>query len=79
MSTTKTSTTTLGEWLSTRTAAARLGIHPDHLRRLRRIGGGPPFSRVGRVVRYAAADVEGWMRARLADSTAAEAVAEAGR
>ena len=65
-------------WLSTKQAAARLGIHADTLRRYRRIGGGPPFSRIGRAVRYRIEALEAWMGERLVASTAQEAAASSG-
>lgn len=60
-------------WLTTKQAAALLALHPDTLRRYRRDGGGPPFARVGRVVRYKLAELDAWMAQRSATSTAQEA------
>lgn len=61
-------------WIDTRTAADYLGVHPDHLRRLRRTGGGPVYSRLGpKAIRYRLRDIEEWMTSRLAASTAEEA------
>ncbi|MCA8975622.1 MAG: helix-turn-helix domain-containing protein [Planctomycetes bacterium] len=60
-------------WLSTKQAAALLAVHPDTLRRYRREGGGPPFSRIGRAVRYSATALDAWMQQRSATSTTDEA------
>lgn len=60
-------------WLTTKQAAALLVLHPDTLRRYRREGGGPPFARIGRVIRYKLAVLEAWMAQRTATSTADEA------
>ena len=60
-------------YLTTKDAAHMLGLHPDTLRRLRRIGGGPRFVRIGRAVRYRADDIEVWAATRTFTSTADEA------
>ncbi|MFO1076449.1 MAG: helix-turn-helix domain-containing protein [Planctomycetota bacterium] len=60
-------------WLTTKQAAALLALHPDTLRRYRREGGGPPFARIGRVIRYKAAVLDAWMQQRTATSLADEA------
>lgn len=49
-----------------------LSLHPDTLRRYRRVGSGPPFARIGRVVRYKVVALEAWMAQRTATSTADE-------
>ena len=59
-------------WLTTKQAAALLALHPDTLRRLRREGGGPTFTRIGRAARYRFSELEAWMQARSATSTADE-------
>lgn len=46
------------EYLDTREAAALLGVSVKTLEGLRRRGGGPPFVRVGKVVRYRRAELE---------------------
>jgi excisionase family DNA binding protein len=61
-----------GTWVDTKKAAEHLGIHRDSLRRFRRVGGGPPFTRIGRSVRYRLEDIDAWMRSRMAKSTAEE-------
>lgn len=60
-------------YLTTRGAAKLLGLHPDTLRRLRREGGGPPFVRIGRAVRYRLDVVDAWAAARTFKSTTDEA------
>ena len=49
--------------------AARIRIAVATLRRWRWSGGGPPFVRVGRCVRYDAADVRAWLGGRTRRST----------
>lgn len=49
-------------WLSTKEAARHVGLHPDTLRRLRRQGRGPRFSRVGRrLIRYSLDALNEWL------------------
>ncbi|MFC6214622.1 helix-turn-helix domain-containing protein [Fodinicurvata halophila] len=43
-------------------AAALLGAEVPTLRRWRQVGDGPPFLRIGRLVRYRRADLVSWMR-----------------
>ena len=50
--------------------ALRLAISVKTLRNWRWLGFGPPFVKVGRAVRYAAADLEAWIAQRTAMSTA---------
>ena len=49
-------------YLSTVRTAQRGGFHPDYLRRLRRIGGGPPYVRIGRAIRYDVEEFDAWMK-----------------
>lgn len=60
-------------YLTTKDAARVLGLHPDTLRRMRREGGGPPFVRIGRAIRYRLDVVDAWAAARTFKSTADEA------
>ena len=54
-------------WLSERETAALLGLGVDTVRRYRRAGVGPAWSRLGvRLVRYRRADVIEWARAQSA-------------
>ena len=59
-------------YVSTTTIAQRVGFHPDYLRRLRRLGGGPPYVRVGRAVRYDIQAFDRWMEGRTYASEADE-------
>lgn len=55
-------------WLSEREAAALLGLGVGTVRRYRRAGIGPAWSRLGtRLVRYRRADVIAWARAQSAN------------
>ena len=60
-------------WLDTKQAAKYLGVHFDTMRRFRRMGGGPPFTRIGRAVRYRSTDLDRWMEERSVASTSQEA------
>ena len=62
-------------WLDTKAAATRLGLHPDTLRRLRREGGGPPYTRVPgtKAIRYSVLELDRWMAEATFTSTADEA------
>ncbi len=55
--------------LNTVQAAAKLGLSPATLEKYRTIGGGPTFHKLGRAVRYTAANLETWSRARACEST----------
>jgi len=54
------SSTMLNEQL----AAKRLGVSPALLRKLRQKGGGPPFARLARCIRYKVADLDAWVQTR---------------
>ena len=56
-------------YLSTREAAAFLGLSPRTLDRYRVSGEGPHFHKFGSSVRYARADLESWAEARRGSST----------
>ena len=62
-----------GLYLQPNEAARVLGLHEDTLRRLRRVGGGPPFFRIGTAIRYRLAAIKAWARQREVRSTAEEA------
>ncbi len=49
-------------WLSPVQAAVYTGIAEKTLEQYRRDGGGPAFSRVGRLVRYSRTDLDNFMR-----------------
>ena len=53
---------TVPPWLTPKEAARHVGLHPDTLRRLRREGRGPRFSRVGRrLIRYSLDALNEWL------------------
>ena len=56
-------------YMSTREAAALLGLSPRTLDRYRVNGEGPPFHRFGNRVRYLRTDVEAWAAERRMTST----------
>lgn len=49
--------------------AKRLNCRVKTLQAWRTRGGGPPFVRVGRLVRYRDEDIRQWIEARIANST----------
>ncbi len=51
--------------------AERLGVSLPTLQRWRYEGSGPPFVKVGRKVRYAAADIDAWLAGQRKTSTSA--------
>ena len=55
---------------SVESLARRTGTNVDYWNRLRSLGGGPPYVKVGRLVRYPCRDVDAWMAERLRDRTA---------
>ena len=56
-------------YLSTHQAAAFLGLSPRTLERYRVTGEGPAFSKLGRRVCYARADLDVWVNGRRRRST----------
>jgi len=50
-------------------AARRIGLAPATLAKLAVFGGGPPMVKLGRSVRYRAADLDAWLDGRTATST----------
>ena len=57
-------------WLDTHSAAAYLSVTRKQLEHWRSAGGGPPFVRIGRHVRYGRAALDAWMDARSVANTA---------
>lgn len=55
-------------WVSTKEAASFLDIHPDTLRRWRREGIGPRYSKIGRLIRYHVDTLDDWLRSKEQDS-----------
>ena len=50
-------------------AAEYLRSSPSTLAKLRLYGGGPVFTRIGRVIRYRRSDLDRWMSSNLVRST----------
>ena len=57
------------QYMSTRGAAAFLGLSPRTLDRYRVSGEGPVFHKFGSSVRYARSDLQSWAEARRRSST----------
>jgi predicted DNA-binding transcriptional regulator AlpA len=51
-------------------AAHYVGVSRSYLNKLRTVGGGPVFIKLGRRVVYAVSDLDGWLTARRRTSTA---------
>jgi hypothetical protein len=70
----------LGEYLTSRQASALLSVSVKQLENWRRAGtGGPPFHKLGKLVRYSIADVRTWAANRRVHSVAqGNALAEGG-
>ena len=49
-------------WLSTRDAAAYMGVSAAFLEIARHRGEGPPYTRVNRAIRYSRAELDAWLR-----------------
>lgn len=60
------------EYLDTIQAAAFLNATRKQLEHWRTAGGGPPYSKLGRHVRYSVADLRDWMAERRTNSTSQE-------
>lgn len=61
-------------FVDTEAAARYLALSPHSLECYRSLGGGPPFYKFGKFVRYAVADLEGWAAERRHDRTAGKNV-----
>lgn len=59
--------------LTQREAADVLRLSERTLERLRVQGGGPPYVKANRAVRYRESDLEAWVAARVVSSTSQEA------
>lgn len=57
-------------WLDTHAAAAYLSLTRKQLEHWRSSGGGPPYAKIGRHVRYRRAELDAWMSARGRTNTA---------
>ena len=60
------------EILNTTQLAKFLGVSTQYLEIARLKGNGPPFSRVGRLVRYRRATIDAWLEAHEVRSTSEE-------
>ncbi len=56
-------------WLTPKQAEGFTSIPFRSLERLRLTGGGPIYSKVGRLIRYSTEDLEAWMRRDRRSST----------
>jgi excisionase family DNA binding protein len=61
--------TTFPTWLTRKEAASYLKLGESTLAKLFVSGDGPPAIKIGRSVRYAALDLDGWMNSRRRMST----------
>jgi hypothetical protein len=64
-----TTTARPSQYLSNQEAADILKLSPRTLEKLRVIGGGPRYRKLGRRVVYSIQDLESWAEARAYDST----------
>jgi predicted DNA-binding transcriptional regulator AlpA len=64
-----TSDTNMSAVMDVLAAAARCGLSVSTLNKLRLVGGGPRFAKLGRAVRYRVADIDAWIEASLRSST----------
>jgi len=55
--------------LDTKRAAARVGLAPQTLNKLRCVGGGPPYYKHARKVVYRVPDLDTWLQGRFRTST----------
>jgi len=55
--------------LDTKAAAHRVGLAPVTMERLRLTGGGPPYAKIGKSVRYRPEDLAEWVASRIVRST----------
>ena len=64
--------------LTTAEAAARVGLSPRTLERLRVTGGGPKYRKIGRWVRYTEQDLDEWLESCTRTSTSDDGSAAGG-
>jgi predicted DNA-binding transcriptional regulator AlpA len=62
----------LGKLLTPKEAAALWRVSDSFLAKARMRGDGPPYTKVGRSVRYSEADLLSWMKTRKRHSTSEE-------
>ena len=58
------------KYFNTPTAANYLGLSRQYLEIKRHTGGGPPYVKLARAVRYRKSDLDGWMASQLRQHTA---------
>jgi len=56
-------------YLNCEQAGAHLNLSPRTLEKLRTLGGGPRFSKLGRRIVYKVADLDAWAESRACEST----------
>ena len=64
---------TSDRWVKTEEAAQHVGIAVPTLEKARVYGNSPPYSKVGRSVRYRLSDLDAWMSAQVVASTSQKA------
>lgn len=64
-------------FLTTKEASEYLGLQPVTLECWRSRGGGPPFVKMGRAVRYRSEDLDAWVDSRMRFNTHAHHIARA--
>ena len=62
--------------LDTNETAKYTGLSRSTLEKLRLYGGGPPFLKLGRLVRYRVTDLDTWLDARLMLTTSTRAYSD---
>ena len=55
-------------YVTAKEAAAFLSINENSLSKMRLYGGGPPFTRIGRRIRYNFGSLQDWLRARTSST-----------
>ena len=63
----------------TDSSSCYLGVSSSKLEKLRVYGGGPPYVKIGRAVRYRLEDLDHWVECRLQDSTSQQQNGRTGR
>ena len=62
-----------GRWVDTELAAKHVGAAASTLEKLRVYGGGCPYSKRGRSVRYKISDLDEWMSSQMVETTSQRA------
>lgn len=60
-------------WVDTEAGAAHVGVAISTMEKLRVYGGGCPYSKRGRSVRYKISDLDRWMSSRMVETTSQKA------